>query len=198
MWCGFVGVNVWVTVMRGDGWLFLSLLMLVLMMMTFIQLVDGWVDSSVDNGYGNGDDDDVGVSVMVVLTVIMDGLIIVVGEGYSGKNDGDNSEGSCSKLSVPFYVRAHRVVVFALPACSQSALTWPAELAAVRFFVHSRKDPSIPLNFAVFLYNSGDATTAQRQLSLYDQGVKTARSGQTTVDRDVSTAVCVSAGWWWR
>ena len=53
-------------------------------------------------------------------------------------------------------------------------------------FSCSSKDPSIPLNYALFLYNSGDRRLASKQFSQFEQRVKMAKQGQQSMDQEVS------------
>ena len=48
-----------------------------------------------------------------------------------------------------------------------------------------RKDPSIPLNYAVFLYNAGDKRTAAKQFSQFEQRMKMTKQGQQSLDKEV-------------
>ncbi|XP_076470019.1 BBSome complex member BBS4-like [Babylonia areolata] len=47
------------------------------------------------------------------------------------------------------------------------------------------KDPSIPLNYAVFLYNAGDRKMASKQFAQFEQRLKMAKQGQQNVDQEL-------------
>ncbi|KAK7114783.1 BBSome complex member BBS4-like isoform X2 [Littorina saxatilis] len=47
------------------------------------------------------------------------------------------------------------------------------------------KDPSIPLNYALFLHNIGDRKQAAKQFAQFDQRMKNAKQGQQNVDQEL-------------
>ncbi|KAL8570486.1 Bardet-Biedl syndrome 4 protein [Nucella lapillus] len=47
------------------------------------------------------------------------------------------------------------------------------------------KDPSIPLNYAMLLYNTGDRKQASKQFAQFEQRIKMAKQGQQSIDQEL-------------
>ena len=52
------------------------------------------------------------------------------------------------------------------------------------FVLHFRKDPVIPLNYAVFLYNQNDKNSAVKQFSQFEQKIRVLKGNQNPANSD--------------
>ncbi|XP_071092197.1 BBSome complex member BBS4-like isoform X1 [Haliotis cracherodii] len=82
-------------------------------------------------------------------------------------------------LSAAINLRPKMAQLFMLLAVSLTNLEDPdnAKQAYEQAMTLDSKDPSIPLNYAVFLLNTGDRRSAQKNLSQFEQRVKNYKSG---------------------